>query len=34
MIIDKTLSILKNLEESLWTPQTRFDNDYMEKILD
>lgn len=24
---------LKELEESLWRPETRFDNDYMDKVL-
>ena len=30
---DKDYQELKKLEESLWIPETRFDNNYMEKIL-
>lgn len=32
--MDKVYEELKNLEESLWLEETRFDNQYMNKILD
>lgn len=32
--MDKVYQELKKLEESLWIEETRFDNDYMDKVLD
>ncbi|HAT3869033.1 hypothetical protein SC371_03685 [Legionella pneumophila serogroup 2] len=34
LINDKVYNVLKNFEESLWLEETRFDNQYMDKILD
>ncbi|CZI43698.1 TPA: hypothetical protein RG395_000792 [Legionella pneumophila] len=33
-MIDKVYDELKKLEESLWLEETRFDNQYMDKVLD
>ena len=33
MVTGDDLDVLRELEESLWRPETRFDDDYMERIF-